>query len=91
VTWDHGLLDNALVLGEECLDAVHSVPLADEAAVRSVWVRNMPDTRGDLAPSLVIARNPEADSKLGFLIRLPLADGPLVLKAAGTWPRTAKL
>ncbi len=45
----------------------------------------------DVAGSFVVARNPEADSKLGYLIRLPLPNGPLVLKAADTWPRTAKV
>jgi hypothetical protein len=45
----------------------------------------------DVVGTFVIARNPEADSKLGYLIRLPLPNGPLVLKAADTWPRTAKV
>ena len=49
----------------------------------------MPDH--DVAPTFVIARNPEARSRLGYLVRLPLADGDVVLKAADTWPRTAKL
>lgn len=38
----------------------------------------------------VIARNPDADSTLPFLVRLPLGDG-LVLKTKETWPRTGKL
>lgn len=45
----------------------------------------------DVAASFVVARNPEEGSKLGYLIRLPLPDGPLVLKAGDTWPRTAKV
>lgn len=45
----------------------------------------------DVAATFTVARNPEADSKLGFLIRLPLPDGDVVLKAADTWPRTTKL
>jgi ERCC4 domain len=49
----------------------------------------MPDH--DLAPTFVIARNPEAGSRLGYLVRLPLPGGDVVLKAADTWPRTAKL
>jgi hypothetical protein len=40
--------------------------------------------------AFVIARNPEADSKLPYLIRLPL-DGGLVLKARDTWPRSARV
>jgi hypothetical protein len=51
----------------------------------------MPEPNGDVAASFVIARNPEVDSTLGYLIRLPLPGGPLVLKAAQTWPRTAKV
>jgi hypothetical protein len=38
-----------------------------------------------------VATNPDADSTLPFLIRLPLADGELVLKARDSWPRTAKV
>ena len=41
--------------------------------------------------SFVVARNPEPDSSLPYLIRLPLDDDPLVLKAGATWPRTAKV
>ena len=51
----------------------------------------MPERPGDLAASFVIARNPEAGSKLGYLVRLPLPDGDVVLKAADTWPRTKAL
>ncbi|MCB0995648.1 MAG: Lsr2 family protein [Acidimicrobiales bacterium] len=39
----------------------------------------------------VIARNPDGDSSLPYLIRLPLGSGPVVLKARDTWPRTAKI
>ena len=45
----------------------------------------------NLAPTFLIARNPETRSRLGYLVRLPLPDGDVVLKAADTWPRTAKL
>ena len=41
------------------------------------------------ARSFVVARNPEAGSRLPYLLRLPLAGGPLVLKARESWPRTA--
>lgn len=44
----------------------------------------------DTRPSFVIARNPEADSRLPYLLRLPLA-GSLVLKARDTWPRSARI
>jgi hypothetical protein len=36
---------------------------------------------------LLIARNPDPDSTLPYLLRLPLAGG-LVFKAGATWPRT---
>lgn len=45
----------------------------------------------DVAGSFVVARNPDPDSTLGYLIRLPLPEGPLLLKAGETWPRTAKV
>jgi len=38
----------------------------------------------------VIARNPDPDSALPYLLRLPLRR-PVVLKARETWPRTAKV
>ncbi len=38
----------------------------------------------------VVARNPEADSKLPYLLRLPL-DGGVVLKARDTWPRASRV
>lgn len=38
-----------------------------------------------------VAANPDPDSALPFLIRLPLPDGELVLKARDSWPRTAKV
>lgn len=44
-----------------------------------------------MAGTFVIARNPDPESSLGYLLRLPLPDGPLVLKAGDTWPRTAKV
>ncbi len=39
---------------------------------------------------LVIARNPDPDSTLPYLLRLPLGDG-LVFRTKGTWPRTNAL
>jgi hypothetical protein len=38
-----------------------------------------------------VAANPDPDSTLPFLIRLPLPNGELVLKARDSWPRTAKV
>jgi hypothetical protein len=39
---------------------------------------------------LLIARNPAADSRLPYLVRVPLPH-PIVLRTAGTWPRTKAL
>jgi len=38
-----------------------------------------------------VAANPDAHSKLPYLIRIPLSSDPIVLKAAQPWPRTAKV
>ena len=38
-----------------------------------------------------MARNPEEGSSLPYLVRLPLADGAVVLKVRDVWPRTAKV
>lgn len=45
----------------------------------------------ETVPTFMVARNPDGDSTLGYLVRLPLPEGPLVLKAAETWPRTNKV
>jgi hypothetical protein len=39
---------------------------------------------------LLIASNPDPDSSLPYLLRLPLGDG-LVFRTRGTWPRTKAL
>lgn len=39
---------------------------------------------------LLIARNPEPDSSLPYLVRIPLGEG-IVVKARDTWPRTTKV
>ncbi|HYY80737.1 MAG TPA: ERCC4 domain-containing protein [Actinomycetes bacterium] len=43
------------------------------------------------ARTFLVARNPDPTSRLPYQIRLPLAGGPLVLKAREPWPRTAKV
>jgi hypothetical protein len=43
------------------------------------------------ARTFTVARNPDADSTLPFLLRLPLGPQDIVLKARDTWPRTAKV
>lgn len=39
---------------------------------------------------LLIARNPDPDSRLPYLMRVPIGDG-IVLRTADTWPRTKAL
>jgi hypothetical protein len=39
---------------------------------------------------LLIARNPDLESRLAYLLRIPLGEG-IVLRTAGTWPRTKAL
>jgi hypothetical protein len=39
----------------------------------------------------VIARNPDDDSSLPFLLRVPLGPNGVILKARDTWPRTSKV
>lgn len=44
-----------------------------------------------MADDFVIARNPEEDSTLPYLVRLPVGLKGVVLKVRETWPRTAKV
>ena len=44
-----------------------------------------------MAGRFVVARNPEAESTLPYLISLPVGDERLVLKARDVWPRTTKV
>jgi hypothetical protein len=44
-----------------------------------------------VVPDFLVARNPEQDSSLPFLIRLPLGPDGIVLKVREAWPRTAKV
>ncbi len=46
---------------------------------------------GFVASTFRIARNPDPDSSLPYVLWVPLASGPLVVKAKDTWPRTAKV
>jgi hypothetical protein len=41
--------------------------------------------------TFIVARNPDADSSLPYLISVPLPGEALILKVAATWPRTAKV
>ena len=39
----------------------------------------------------LIARNPEGDSSLPYVLRIPLGRNGVVVKARETWPRTSKV
>ena len=39
----------------------------------------------------LIARNPDEESTLPFLVRIPLGPNGIVIKAKDTWPRTSKV
>ena len=39
----------------------------------------------------LVARNPDGDSKLPYLLRIPLGEQGVILKARDSWPRTAKV
>ena len=45
---------------------------------------------GDAIDDLLIAVNPDPDSRLPYLLRLPLSGG-MVFRTSGTWPRTKAL
>ena len=45
---------------------------------------------GGVTGELLVAMNPDPDSKLGYLVRLPL-NGGMVFRTSGTWPRTKAL
>jgi ERCC4-type nuclease len=47
--------------------------------------------REDRHREFLIARNPDAESSLPFLLRIPLGEQGIVLKARDTWPRTGKV
>lgn len=44
-----------------------------------------------MTDDFVIVRNPEPDSSLPYLVRIPVGPHGIVLKVRDTWPRTAKV
>lgn len=62
---------------------IATVPLQPWSPDQVGYGETMPD-------DFLVARNPEEDSTLPYLVRIPLADG-IVLKARETWPRTTKV
>src|SRR5437588_7225667 len=60
-------------------------------AVDSMGRAPPPPLAGDFqAVELLVARNPNPDSSLPYLVWVPLGDG-LVFRTKGTWPRTGAL
>ena len=45
---------------------------------------------GRASGELLVAVNPDPDSTLGYLVRLPL-NGGMVFRTSGTWPRVKAL
>ena len=43
-----------------------------------------------MSQRFLVARNPEADSSLPYLLYVPVGTG-LILKARDTWPRTSRV
>jgi ABC-type Zn uptake system ZnuABC Zn-binding protein ZnuA len=70
--------------GSPCPVAVPGRPFPDSDADADADAGRLHDVE------LVIARNPDPDSTLPYLLRLPIADG-LVFRVKGTWPRTSAL
>ncbi len=46
---------------------------------------------GAMPEDFVVVRNPEPDSSLPYLLRIPLGRDCIILKAKETWPRTSKV
>ncbi|HET6625926.1 MAG TPA: ERCC4 domain-containing protein [Nocardioidaceae bacterium] len=44
-----------------------------------------------MVDDFVVARNPDGDSTLPYLLRIPLGSEGVILKARETWPRTSKV
>lgn len=44
-----------------------------------------------MVDDFVVARNPEPESALPYLLRIPLPDRAVILKSREVWPRTAKV
>jgi hypothetical protein len=59
--------------------------------VQSVTPRRARGRLGAVVDDLLVARNPEPDSSLPYLIRVPLGPDGIVVKARETWPGAAKV
>src|SRR6266511_3650247 len=55
-----------------------------------ILVRTEVSDERDARRVFLVARNPQPDTKLPYLVKLPL-EGGLVLKAGDTWPKTSRV
>src|SRR5215213_7793789 len=61
-------------------------------AHRSSRTRGGRQCEGDVVvDDLIVARNPDPDSQLRYLIRIPLGAAGVVVKAKESWPRASKV
>jgi hypothetical protein len=51
---------------------------------------SLPSEASARLEAFLVARNPDAESSLPYLVRLPI-DGGLILKVRDTWPTTARV
>lgn len=64
---------------------VSPLPEGPKHAIAVSWqTHHVPD-------DFVVARNPDADSSLPYLVRIPLGPQGIVLKVRDSWPRTSKV
>ena len=88
--WDGGYMGNPVIwpLVYFCKSAdVVLVQINPRTIAR--WVARCADGKLRVV-ELLIAANPDPDSRLAYLMRLPLGDG-MVFRTSGTWPRTKAL
>ena len=99
LAWDGKLLEEALRVGARYLDAVHTTPVADEAAERAVWLRyhevvlehlSLPVDRGELAEAITESWTASPDvepypSAIPTLAELRRRDIPVVV-LSDAWP-----
>jgi hypothetical protein len=73
------------------LDAPDPVPLHPPRSSRGADLMLTADTADSMAVELLIAVNPDQNSRLPYLLQIPLTGGDLVFCTSGTWPRTKAL